>query len=186
MSKIGNNPITILPGVTVEEGSKTNQYGGKTVIVVGPKGQLAIDMRQGISFSIVDGKVQMTRDNDTSSLKAFHGLYRSLINNAVIGVVNGYEKSLEIQGIGYRAELVNDELIMKLGFSHPIKVKAPAGITFELKDGVNIKITGIDKGVVGKITADIRAKRKPEPYKGKGIRYAGEQVKRKSGKASTK
>lgn len=186
MSKIGNSPIQILKGVTVTVDENKNSFGGMTAIVSGPKGVLNVELRKGISISIQDDIANVTRENDSKSQKAFHGLYRSLINNAVIGVSAGYEKSLEIQGIGYRVELNNNKLSLKVGYSHPIEVLAPEGITFETKDNVSIKVIGIDKAKVGKISAEIRSKRKPEPYKGKGIRYVGEEVKKKSGKTAGK
>jgi len=186
MSKIGNNPIKLLNGVNITLDEKKNEYGGKTVIISGPKGTLNVQLRKGIDVEITEGNIIVKRENDSKSQKAYHGLYRSLINNAVIGVTSGYEKSLEIQGIGYRVELDGNSLLLKVGYSHPIKVTAPEGISFETKDNVSIKVSGIDKAKVGKISAEIREKRKPEPYKGKGIRYAGEEVKKKSGKAAGK
>jgi large subunit ribosomal protein L6 len=186
MSKIGNNPIKIPSGVKVSIDSTKNQYGGVTVISEGTKGSLRTELFAGIGINIEGDTITMTRENDSKMQKSFHGLYRSLVNNSVIGVANGYTKTLEIQGIGYKAELNGDKLSLKIGFSHPVVIKAPEGIEFEVTDGTTVKVSGIDKALVGKITADIRSKRKPEPYKGKGIRYAGEEVKKKSGKSAAK
>lgn len=183
MSKIGKAPIKLLSGVTIKTEDK-NKFGGKTVFVTGPKGNLSLEMQKGIELKEENGEITLTRANDQKQMKAYHGLYRSILDNMVNGVVNGYEKKLEIQGIGYKAELTGNKLSLKVGYSHPIVVEAPDGLSFEVKDGVNITIKGIDKQMVGEYAARIRKARKPEPYKGKGIRYAGEIVKRKQGKAA--
>ncbi len=183
MSKIGKAPVKILTGVTFKTEDK-NKFGGKTVVVTGPKGSLTLDMQKGIDLKEEAGEMILTRASDGKQMKAYHGLYRSLLNNMVNGVVNGYEKKLEIQGIGYKAELNGNKLSLKVGYSHPIVIEAPEGLTFEVKDGVNITLRGFDKQVVGEYAARIRKARKPEPYKGKGIRYSGEIVKRKQGKAA--
>lgn len=186
MSKIGNSPIKLLKGVDIQIDSKKNIFGGFSVIITGPKGSLTIPLQKGLTIDIQQDEVHVKRENDSKNQRAFHGLYRSLINNAIFGVVNGYEKLLEIQGIGYRVELSGNKLTLKVGYSHPIEFIAPDGIVFECKDNVSIKVSGIDKALVGKVAADIRAVRKPEPYKGKGIRYSGEEVKKKSGKTAGK
>lgn len=183
MSKIGKDPVKIPAGVEIKT-EDNNIYGGISVLVSGPRGDLRIDMQPGITFQVVNEEIVFDRDSDEKQLRAYHGLYRSIVNNAVIGVTQGYEKKLEIQGIGYKAELNGNKLSLKVGYSHPIIIEAPAGINFELKDPVNITVSGIDKQKVTEYAAKIRKVRKPEPYKGKGIRYAGEVVRRKQGKTA--
>ncbi|HJL91553.1 MAG: 50S ribosomal protein L6 [Acidimicrobiales bacterium] len=177
MSRIGKEPISIPSDVQVS-------IEGKSVEVTGPKGSLDLDLPGEIDARQEDDVVLVERPNDERKNKALHGLTRSLINNMVIGVSEGFKKELEIVGVGYRAAISGDGLELQLGFSHPVKVKAPDGITFDVPEPTQIIVSGINKEVVGQVAADIRSYRKPEPYKGKGIRYAGEHVARKAGKAA--
>jgi large subunit ribosomal protein L6 len=180
MSRIGNAPITLPSGVDV-------QVVGRTITVKGPKGTLSRDLPGQIEVTIDDGVLRCTRPNDERQHRAQHGLTRSLVNNMVIGVTDGFKKQLEIVGVGYRAEAQGpNALRLNLGFSHPVNVTAPEGITFEVPAPTQVTVSGIDKEVVGQIAADIRSIRKPEPYKGKGVRYSGERILRKAGKAGKK
>ncbi len=177
MSRIGRLPVPIPPGVEVKvEGSR--------VTVRGPKGELTQEFHPELRITVEDGSVRVYRPNDERQFKALHGLTRALINNMVIGVSQGYSKTLEIHGTGYRAELKGNTLVMSLGFSHPVVVEPPEGITFIVNPKANtVTVEGIDKQKVGQVAAEIRAWRPVEPYLGKGIRYAGEIVRRKAGKA---
>lgn len=179
MSRVGNAPVPIPDGVKVES-------TGSVVKVTGPKGALEQDYDPRISVAIEDGEVRVSRPDDKPEMRAKHGLTRALINNMVEGVTKGFEKVLEIQGVGYRAALQGKSLSISVGFSHPVVVDPPEGIEFAVEGTTVIKVSGIDKQRVGQTAADIRAWRKPEPYKGKGIRYQGEYVRRKVGKAGTK
>lgn len=177
MSRIGKSPIPVPAGVEIS-------VSGQHVSVKGTKGQLSIELPEGLSCSVEDGTATVSRSNDDRSQRALHGLNRSLVNNMVIGVSEGFVKNLEIVGVGYRAAAKGDnELDMSLGFSHPVSVKAPEGVTFSVPEPTKISVIGIDKQAVGQVAAEIRDLRKPEPYKGKGVRYAGERVVRKAGKA---
>jgi len=177
MSRIGKQPIAVPAGVTVfaEQGH---------VSVSGPKGSLEQDVSPRMRVLVDDGTVRVERPSDERDDRALHGLTRTLIANMVEGVTGGFEKRLEIQGVGYRAALRGADLELQLGFSHPVTVPPPAGIEFEVPAANRIVVRGIDKQLVGEVTADIRKLRKPEPYKGKGIRYEGEYVRKKSGKAA--
>ena len=176
MSRIGQAPITIPSGVDVN-------ISGKTITVKGPKGTLTRDFAPTITINQADGVLTVSRPDDERDNRALHGLTRSLVNNMVVGVTDGFKKSLEIVGVGYRAEAQGPDAIrLALGFSHPVNVKAPAGVTFEVPAPTQVVVNGIDKEVVGQVAADIRSIRKPEPYKGKGVRYADEFVARKEGK----
>ena len=177
MSRIGKDTISIPSDVQVS-------IEGRSVGVTGPKGSLDLDLPGEINVRQEDDTVLVERPNDDRKNKALHGLTRSLINNMVIGVSEGFKKELEIVGVGYRAAKSGDGLELQLGFSHPVKVKAPDGITFDVPEPTQIIVSGINKEIVGQVAADIRSYRKPEPYKGKGIRYAGEHVARKAGKAA--
>ena len=157
---------------------------GATVRVKGPKGELSQDVLSYVSVRLEDGQVLVERIDDSREARSYHGLYRTLINNMVVGVSEGFSKNLEIIGLGYRAALKGKDLEMQLGYSHPVLVKAPEGISFEVPQPTQIRVHGIDRQKVGQIAADIRRWRKPEPYKGKGIRYEGEHVRRKLGKAA--
>jgi large subunit ribosomal protein L6 len=180
MSRIGKAPITVPAGVDVK-------VDGRRISVTGPKGTLERQIPGTITVSQDGDTLTVERPNDENKVKAMHGLTRSLVNNMVIGVTEGFKKNLEIVGVGYRAEAQGPgALRLNLGFSHPVDVKAPDGITFEVPVQTQVVVVGIDKEVVGQVAADIRSIRKPEPYKGKGVRYAGERVLRKAGKAGKK
>ncbi|MFC5951040.1 50S ribosomal protein L6 [Pseudonocardia lutea] len=176
MSRIGKLPITVPSGVDVT-------IEGRTVTVKGPKGTLSHTVIAPITVERSDdGVVLVKRPDDERKTKAYHGLSRTLINNLVEGVTKGYEKKLEIVGVGYRVALKGNSLEFALGFSHPVVVQAPEGITFAVESPTRFSVAGIDKQLVGETAANIRKIRKPEPYKGKGVRYAGENVRRKVGK----
>jgi large subunit ribosomal protein L6 len=177
MSRIGKAPIPVPSGVTVT-------VADRHITVKGPKGTLERDLPGVITVRQDDGQLLVERPDDERQNRAQHGLTRSLVNNMVIGVTDGFMKELEIVGVGYRATAQGPNAIeLALGFSHPVKVNAPAGIEFEVPAPTRIAIRGIDKETVGQVAADIRKIRKPEPYKGKGVRYVGEHVQRKAGKA---
>ena len=175
MSRIGNKPIEIPAGVTVD-------VAPGRVTVNGPKGELSQELSRDMEIKLDDGVLTVARPTDRGEHRALHGLTRSLIANMIEGVTNGFEKRLEIQGVGYRAKAQGKGLELSLGSSHPVSVKAPEGIDFEVPQPTEIIVRGIDKQLVGQVAADIRKRRPPEPYKGKGIRYKGEQVLRKVGK----
>jgi len=177
MSRIGKNPVPIPDGVEVS-------MEGRTLRVKGPRGELEQEIHPDITVVIEDGHVKVTRSDDEREHRALHGLFRSLIANMVRGVTEGYQRRLEIVGVGYRAAKQGDGLRLLLGYSHPIDVAAPDGITFDVPTPTRITVSGANKQQVGQVAADIRALRKPEPYKGKGIRYEGELIRRKSGKAA--
>ncbi|MBN1331304.1 50S ribosomal protein L6 [Candidatus Dojkabacteria bacterium] len=183
MSRIGKNPITIENGVSVEV-SPGGRFNHLSVSVKGPKGELSEDVRKGIDVKVENDTVILERKNDSKMNKGLHGLYRSLIANMIEGVTKGFQKDLELVGVGYRAEMKGNDIELSLGLTHPVLYKTPEGIKIEVADKTEVKITGIDKHLVGQVAAAIREIRKPEPYKGKGIRYKGEQVKRKAGKAA--
>ena len=176
MSRIGKSPISLPSGVEVK-------VNGDVVTVKGSKGSLTQTLNEGITVSVDDGTVTVERANDERETRALHGLMRSLINNMVIGVSEGYSKELTAVGVGYRAALKGKQLELQVGFSHPVEIDAPDGITFEVPEPTRIIVGGIDKQLVGQVAANIRAVRPPEPYKGKGIRYTDERVRRKAGKA---
>jgi large subunit ribosomal protein L6 len=184
MSRIGKSPINVPGGVDVTiDGGPV----GSTVTVKGPKGVLRRELPGVISLRREDSQLLVERPDDLRESRALHGLTRSLVNNMVVGVTDGFSKELEIIGVGYRAEAVAPtKLRMALGFSHPVIVDAPEGITFEVPVQTRVIVRGIDKEVVGQVAADIRSIRKPEPYKGKGVRYLGEKVLRKAGKTGKK
>jgi large subunit ribosomal protein L6 len=175
MSRIGKLPIEIPAGVDV-------QIDDGLVRVKGPKGELSQAVSRDLTFEREDGMLRVNRPTDRGEHRALHGLTRSLVNNMVQGVTEGFEKRLEIQGVGYRAQLRGQTLELALGFSHPVRIEAPDGIEFELPAPTQIVVRGIDKQKVGEIAAQIRKVRPPEPYKGKGVRYVGEYVARKVGK----
>jgi large subunit ribosomal protein L6 len=175
MSRIGRKPISVPDGVTVE-------VGAGRVSVKGPKGELGQELSPDMKVEQSDGVVTVERPTDRGEHRALHGLTRSLIANMVVGVTDGFEKRLEIQGVGYRAQLKGKNLEMALGYSHPVAIEAPEGIEFEVPQPTEVVVRGIDKQLVGQVAADIRKRRPPEPYKGKGIRYSGEHVARKVGK----
>ena len=176
MSRIGQMPVTVPSGVDVT-------IDGSHVTVKGSKGELIRDFHDRVSFEVGDGELTVNRSDDTRESKALHGLSRALLHNMVVGVTDGFSKELEIQGVGYRAVLKGNNVELQVGFSHSVLVEAPEGITFEVPEPTRINISGIDKEKVGQVAANIRKVRPPEPYKGKGIRYVGEYVRRKAGKA---
>ena len=175
MSRIGRRPIEIPDGVTVE-------IGAGVVSVKGPKGELSQSVSPSMRIEQSNGTVTVERPSDRGEHRALHGLTRTLVANMVEGVTNGFEKRLEIQGVGYRARLQGKALEMTLGFSHPVSISPPEGIEFEVPQPTEVVVRGIDKQLVGEIAARVRKQRPPEPYKGKGVRYAGEYVRRKVGK----
>ncbi len=178
MSRIGKQPIEIPTGVTIT-------VGDKDITVAGPKGSLTVPLQENVKVTVDGNIATVTRDNDEPKSRAWHGLQRALLNNAVQGVTKGFEKKLEINGVGFRLSGGPKEIEMALGFSHPVKYQAPEGV--ELKtDKMIITVSGIDKQKVGQVAAEIRALKKPEPYKGKGIKYVDEVILRKAGKAGKK
>jgi large subunit ribosomal protein L6 len=176
MSRIGRLPIPVPDGVDVT-------IDGRLVTVTGPKGTLSRELHPEMLVSRENGSVIVARPTEQKTHKQLHGLTRTLVNNMVVGVTTGYRKGLEIQGVGYRAALVGRKLTMNLGYSHQVEIDPPAGISFELENPTHLAVVGIDKELVGQIAAKVRSTRKPEPYKGKGVRYAGEKIRRKAGKA---
>ena len=179
MSRIGRKPIPVPSGTTVA-------LEGGAVVVKGPKGRLQTPMVPGIDVSVEGAVVVVTRQNDQKQTKAFHGMVRALVSNMVTGVSNGFKKDLEIVGVGYRAQMQGKKLILNLGYSNPVEYEAPEGIELALEGPTKLSVKGIDKQVVGQVSAVIRGFRPPEPYQGKGIRYAGEHIIRKAGKTGAK
>ncbi len=179
MSRIGKKPVAVPKGVTVTQ-------SGHKLSVKGPKGELSRTFHPEIQIAVQGDQVIVTRPSDEPKHKALHGLTRSLVQNMVDGVAKGFLKVLEIQGVGYKAEPKPFGLQLALGFSHPVQYKAPAGIKFTVDNNTVVKIEGADKEMVGQVAAEIRSLRKPEPYKGKGVRYQGEVVRRKAGKTGAK
>ena len=179
MSRVGQAPIPVPSGVEVE-------IEGRVVTVKGPKGELTRTLPEVLSITQDAGELTVARADEERESRALHGLFRSLVANMVTGVTEGYRRGLEIVGVGYRATAQGDRALeLAVGYSHTVKVQAPEGITFEVPSNTRIDVVGIDKETVGQVAADIRAIRKPEPYKGKGIRYQGEVVRRKAGKAAS-
>ncbi len=177
MSRIGNSPIVIPTGVTVEK-------NGREISVLGPKGVLKINVVFFIEVGIEGSNVIVKRKNDLKKVKALHGLVRSLIANMVLGVTDGWSKDLELVGVGFRAQVNGNKLVLNVGYSHPVEIEAPEGITFEVVDNTKLKVSGIDKQLVGQIAANIKKVRIPDVYKGKGIRYQGEYIRKKVGKSA--
>lgn len=176
MSRIGKMPIPLPSGVDVA-------VDGRRVTVKGPKGTLTRDFHERVRVEVTDGTVVVHRADDSREAKSLHGLSRALLANMVAGVSQGFRKDLEIMGVGYRAALKGNDLELQLGFSHPVVYRAPEGIDFEVPEPTKVVVSGIDKELVGQVAADIRKIRPPEPYKGKGVRYSGERIRRKAGKA---
>jgi large subunit ribosomal protein L6 len=176
MSRIGRTPVAIPAGVDVT-------ISGREVTVKGPRGTLSMEVAAPIEVAQADGAITVTRPNDEGEIRALHGLSRSLIANMVTGVTEGFRKTLEIVGVGYRVQAKGQDLEFSLGYSHPVPVTAPEGITLRVESPTRFVVEGIDKQQVGEVAANIRKLRKPDPYKGKGVRYQGEQVRRKVGKA---
>ena len=180
MSRIGRMPIAVPAGVTVEIAENNK------VTVKGPKGTLERVLPSEMDIKLEDGQIVVTRPNDLKKMKSLHGLTRTLVNNMVIGVTEGYNKVLEINGVGYRAQKQGNKLVLSLGYSHPVEMVDPEGVTTTLEGQNKITVSGIDKEKVGQYAAEIREKRRPEPYKGKGIKYADEVIRRKVGKTGKK
>ncbi len=176
MSRIGRLPIDIPAGVTIS-------VNGQDVVVKGPKGELSLAVAKPIEVKVEENQVVVSRPDDERESRSLHGLTRTLINNNIIGVTQGYTKGLEVVGTGYRVQQKGTAIEFALGFSHPVLVEAPTGITLTVEGNNKVTVSGIDKQAVGEAAANIRKIRKPEPYKGKGVRYAGEVVRRKAGKA---
>lgn len=179
MSRIGNKPITVPEGVEVK-------VDGHHITVKGPKGTLERDIHKNMSVTVDGNIVKVSRPDDENENKSLHGLTRTLINNMIKGVLHEYKKELEINGVGYRAQLKGKDLLLTLGYSHPVEMQAPEGITFEVPAPNQIIVKGIDKEQVGQVAAVVRTKRPPEVYRGKGIKYADEHIRRKEGKAGKK
>ena len=179
MSRIGNKPITVPEGVEVT-------LNDNHIVVKGPKGTLEKDLHKNMTVTVEGNTITVTRPNDEAENRSLHGLTRTLINNMVEGVVHEFKRNLEINGVGYRAQKKGNDLVMNLGYSHPVEMQAPAGITFDVPNPNQIIVRGIDKELVGQTAAVIRTKRPPEVYRGKGIKYAEEHIRRKEGKAGKK
>ena len=179
MSRIGIKPITVPAGVEVT-------IDGNNITVKGPKGQLSQEISKNMTVEINDGTLTVSRPDDDRHNRGQHGLARTLINNMIIGVTQGFEKKLQLVGVGYKAEKKGDTLVMSLGYSHPVEMKDPEGITTECPSQTEVTVKGIDEALVGNYAANIRAWRKPEPYKGKGIKYVDEVIRRKEGKTGAK
>jgi len=177
MSRIGRKPIQIPEGVTIT-------FNNSEIVVEGPKGMLSREIPEAVEVVIEDGYIVVKRRTEDRHGRSFHGLVRTLIDNMVMGVSTGFDKALEIHGVGYRAEITDDGLRLFVGYSKPVEYKIPEGISIKVDRQVNMVVSGIDKEFVGRVAAEIRSFRKPEPYKGKGIRYAGETVRRKVGKSA--
>ena len=175
MSRIGNKPVVIPAGVTITQ-------SGTTVTVKGPKGELTREFSPNITLNIEEGVVTLTRPDDSKENKTMHGTMRANLNNMVVGVSEGFAKALELIGVGYRAQLQGKKLVLNVGYSHPIEFETPEGIEIEVPSNTSIIVKGSNKEVVGELAANIRGTRPPEPYKGKGVRYVGEFVRRKEGK----
>ena len=175
MSRVGRQAIAIPDGVQLS-------LGESEIGVKGPKGELTGPLPQGISASIEDGILAFSREEETKAVRSLHGLTRALANNMVVGVTDGFKKGLEIEGVGYRAEVKGKTLVLTLGFSHLVEMPIPEGLSVKVENTTSVSIEGIDKAAVGQYAADIRRLRPPEPYKGKGIRYTGEHIRRKVGK----
>ena len=179
MSRIGNKPITVPEGVEVK-------LEGQNITVKGPKGTLSREIHKNIKVSLDGNVIKVERPNDEKENRSLHGLTRTLINNMIEGTVKEFERKLEINGVGYRAQKQGNKLVLTLGYSHPVEMEAPAGITFDVPNQNTIIVKGIDKELVGQTAAVIRTKRPPEVYRGKGIKYAEEVIRRKEGKAGKK
>ena len=179
MSRIGNMPVTVPEGVEVK-------IDGQHITVKGPKGSLERDIHPNIKVELDGNEIKVSRPDDTNINKSLHGTTRALIHNMVEGVVHEFKVELEINGVGYRAQKKGNDLLMNLGYSHPVEMKAPQGVTFDLPDANHIVVRGIDKEVVGQVANEVRSKRPPEVYRGKGIKDATEHIRRKEGKAGKK
>jgi len=180
MSRIGNKAISIPAGVTVEV------KDGNNVVVKGPKGELTAQFNSELEIKVEATQAEVKRPNDTKAMKMIHGTTRALLNNMVVGVSSGFTKTIEINGVGYRAQLSGNKLVLSAGYSHPVELEVPAGIKVECPKNTIINISGADKQAVGQFAAQIRETRKPEPYKGKGFKYSYEHIRRKEGKTAKK
>jgi large subunit ribosomal protein L6 len=180
MSRVGRNPIRLPKGVEIKT------LGAGVVEVKGPKGSLTVNVFPALGVSVEDGVLTVTREGDDRESRAQHGLARALLSNAVVGVSQGYTRDLEIHGVGFRCQMKGSNLELSLGFSHPVVVEPPAGVTLAAPEPTKIQVSGIDKQAVGQVAANIRALRPPDAYHGKGVRYAGEQVRLKPGKAAAR
>jgi large subunit ribosomal protein L6 len=179
MSRIGVKPVAVPSGVDVK-------FDSGTLNVKGPKGQLGVKIANGISFELADGNCRVSRTGDSPTLRANHGLMRALLANMVTGVTQGFEKKLEITGVGYKADVRGSSIVLNLGYSHPITYPFPDGIQIAVDSGTKLTVKGIDKEKVGQVAAEIRSMRPPDSYKGKGVRYAGEYIRLKAGKSGQK
>lgn len=179
MSRVGKQPIPVPTGVDVK-------IDGQVVRVSGPKGELLHELPEIIKASLEDGKIAVTRRDDERKSRALHGLSRNLVANLVVGVTEGYSVTLELHGTGYRASKSGQNLVLQVGFSHPVEIEPPQGVELEVPNPTTVVVKGVDKQQVGQVAANIRAVRSPEPYLGKGIRYSGERIRRKEGKAGKK
>lgn len=177
MSRVGNQLILIPSGVTLEKQDRL-------VSISGPKGKLGLQLDPQISIEVEGQNVFVKRKNDQKKVKALHGLSRNLLANMVLGVTEGWTKDLELVGVGFRAEVLGNKLVLNVGYSHPVEIEAVEGITFEVTDNTKIKVSGIDKQLVGQISANLKKVRRPDVYKGKGIRYSGEYIRKKVGKSA--
>ena len=175
MSRVGRKVITIPSGVELKQ-------EGNKITVKGPKGQLEREFSPEITVKVENGEINVTRPNDLPDIRALHGTTRAVLNNMIVGVNQGFEKKLELVGVGYRVQAAGKGLTLSLGFSHPVEIEPVEGITFKVEGNTKISVEGINKELVGQIAANIRSKRPPEPYKGKGVKYADEQIRRKEGK----
>ena len=175
MSRVGRKVITIPSGVELKQ-------DGNKITVKGPKGQLEREFSPEITVKVENGEINITRPNDLPNIRALHGTTRAVLNNMIVGVSQGFEKKLELVGVGYRVQAAGNGLTLSLGFSHPVEIEPVEGITFKVDGNTKISVEGINKELVGQIAANIRSKRPPEPYKGKGVKYADEQIRRKEGK----
>ena len=175
MSRVGRKVITIPSGVELKQ-------EGNKITVKGPKGQLEREFSPEITVKVENGEINITRPNDLPDIRALHGTTRAVLNNMIVGVSQGFEKKLELVGVGYRVQAAGNGLTLSLGFSHPVEIEPVEGITFKVDGNTKISVEGINKELVGQIAANIRSKRPPEPYKGKGVKYADEQIRRKEGK----
>jgi len=179
LSRVGRKPVSVPKGVTITQ-------SGQQLKIKGPKGELSDQFHPNIKIEVKDGQVLVSRPNDEKQNKALHGLTRALIQNMISGVTTEYSKTLDIVGVGYRAELKGKNVLLNIGYSHPIYIVPPDGVTLQTPTQTQIVVSGIDKQLVGQVAAKIRSIRKPEPYKGKGIKYSDEQIQRKAGKAAGK
>lgn len=177
MSRIGNSPVLIPSGVTVEK-------NGTKLVVAGPKGTLELDIYPEIKVELDSNQIIIKRKSEQKKVKALHGLIRSLLANMIVGVTDGWTKNLELVGVGFRAQVSGSKLVLNVGFSHPVEIEAPEGITFEVSDNTKIKVSGVDKQLVGQLGANIKKVRPPDVYKGKGIRFEGEYIRKKVGKSA--